>query len=81
VDVSNESESSPSGCSSVSTNDSPDSCSACPPLAQSLLRQSKAMERLAELLVPLIAQNQILIDLLNAKEGGEDSTYLDGRPR
>ena len=51
-------------------------------LLEAMTRQSEAMERLANLLTPLIAQNQMLIDLLTARDGEDDEPrYLDGTPR
>jgi hypothetical protein len=44
-----------------------------------LLRQAQAMERLVNLLPALIAQNQMLIELLADKQDAEEpATYLDG---
>ena len=53
---------------------------------QSLSRQAAVMERLADLLPQLIAQNQMLIELLaeaieEPEKPDEPKTYLDGTPR
>lgn len=70
------------GCTAGSTTSSQPSCSGCRLLVESLNRQSAAMERLADLLPQLIAQNQVFIRLLLDREDrDEPESYLDGTPR
>lgn len=83
MDALNESARRSPGSSDASTIGSPASSSACPhpELMQCLLRQAQVMERLADLLPPLIAQNQMLIEALAEKDEPEKGvTYLDGSP-
>lgn len=65
-------------------SDSPECSDPCPhqALLQRLDRQSAVMERLADLLPQLIAQNQMLIALLldQEPEAPAESRYLDGSP-
>lgn len=65
-------------------SDSPASSGPSPhqELIDSLNRQSAVMERLADLLPQLIAQNQILMRALEDRDEREEpATYLDGTPR
>lgn len=64
--------------------DSPDSSehSRHREMMDSLQRQTAALERLADLLPQVIAQNQIFVRLLlDREERDEPERYLDGTPR
>lgn len=65
-------------------SDSPACSERCPhpELLQRLDRQAAVLERLADLLPQLIAQNQMLIGLLVDQEPDEpdEPRYLDGSP-
>lgn len=63
--------------------DSPDSSeqSRHREMIDSLTRQTAAMERLADLLPQVIAQNQVFLRVLMDREDDEPSRYLDGTPR
>lgn len=52
-------------------------------MIDSLTRQTAAMERLADLLPQVIAQNQVFLRLLTdrAENDDEPTLYLDGSPR
>jgi hypothetical protein len=50
-------------------------------MIDSLTRQTAAMERLADLLPQVIAQNQVFLRVLMDREDDEPSRYLDGTPR
>jgi hypothetical protein len=51
-------------------------------MMDSLTRQTAALERLADLLPQVIAQNQIFVRLLlDREERDEPDRYLDGTPR
>lgn len=75
----------PNGSSATSAPDSHACCglSRHRELIESLSRQIKAMERLAELLPQVIAQNQVFLRLLTdrAENDDEPTLYLDGSPR
>ena len=60
--------------------DSPDSSeqSRHREMIDSLTRQTAAMERLADLLPQVIAQNQVFLRVLMDREDDEPSRYLDG---
>jgi hypothetical protein len=48
-------------------------------LIQALTRQSEAMERLADLLPQIVAQNQVFLRLMmDRQEADEPGVYLDG---
>ena len=82
MDVQNGASGSSESCKTPDTQSSPDSCGVCPHLVTSLNRQAAAMERLADLLPQLIAQNLMLIETIADRDPDEtdEPRYLDGSP-